>query len=211
MLSWLILPADCLGVSALLPLRLHFHCIQHNRISPHVSERRTRGIREDGVKWRIFSLQVNSLLWQIKIMNGGQLRRLILHIVTHGSRCVVSAWIPVSNYLSASAHWCHSFPVITQSPACQGQVTSRWAWLVLDWDPHSAPLPLQPQASRHNLSASGLFVHLHRVMVVIGPLETTLLVIAPLRQHYTAFRRKKYNQLPEINECYTLFTSRFMD
>lgn len=57
---------------------------------------------------------------------------IILHILTHGSRCVVSAWIPVSNYLSASAHWCHSFPVITQSPACQGQVTSRWAWLVLN-------------------------------------------------------------------------------
>lgn len=110
------------------------------------------GIREDGVKWRIFSLQVNSLLWQIKIMNGGQHCRLILHIVTHGSRCVVSAWIPVSNYLSASAHWCHSFPVITQSPACQGQVTSRWAWLVLDWDPHSAPLPLPPRASRQLIS-----------------------------------------------------------
>lgn len=141
------------------------------------------GIREDSVKWRIFGLQVNSLLWQIKIMNGGQHRRLILHIVTHGSRCVVSAWIPVSNYLSASAHWCHSFPVITQSPACQGQVTSRWAWLVPDWDPHSVPLPLPPRASRHNLSASGLFVHLHRVMVAIGPLETSLLVIAPLRQH----------------------------
>ncbi len=71
--------------------------------------------------------------WQIKIMNWGRYQRIILRILTHGSRCVVSAWIPVSNYLSASAHWCHSFPVITQSPACQGQVTSRWAWLVLNW------------------------------------------------------------------------------
>lgn len=72
-------------------------------------------------------------LWQIKIMKSGRYCWLILHILTHGSRCVVSAWIPVGNYLSASAHWCHSFPVITQSPACQGQVTSRWAWLVLNW------------------------------------------------------------------------------
>ena len=58
---------------------------------------------------------------------------VILHILTHGSRCVVSAWVPVSNYISASAHWCHSFPVITHPPACQGQVTSRWAWLLLNW------------------------------------------------------------------------------
>lgn len=72
------------------------------------------------------------LFWQIKIINRGRYYYIILHILTHGSRCVVSAWIPVSNYLSASAHWCHSFPVITQSPACQGQVTSRWAWLVLN-------------------------------------------------------------------------------
>lgn len=50
----------------------------------------------------------------------------ILHVLTPGPRCTVSAWIPVSNYLSAS------LPVITRSSMCQGQVTSRWAWLRLN-------------------------------------------------------------------------------
>lgn len=93
-------------------------------------------IRESGMESRIFrspGWYAVLRFWQIKIMNWGRYQGIILHILTHGSRCVVSAWIPVSNYLSASAHWCHSFPVITQSPACQGQVTSRWAWLVLNW------------------------------------------------------------------------------
>lgn len=93
-------------------------------------------IRGSGMESSIFSLRADMQFygfWQIKIMNWGWYQCIILHILTHGSRCVVSAWIPVSNYLSASAHWCHSFPVITQSPACQGQVTSRWAWLVLNW------------------------------------------------------------------------------
>lgn len=80
-------------------------------------------------------------------MNWGRYQCIILHILTHGSRCVVSAWIPVSNYLSASAHWCHSFPVITQSPACQDQVTSRWAWLVLNW-------ALSPILSRSDVTNS---------------------------------------------------------
>lgn len=134
MLPWLIFPTDCLGVSAPLffspfPLPkvlLNFLC---------ASEQGTSG--SEGAEWsQAFSVSrliCSSAVLTDKIMNWGRYQCIILHILTHGSRCVVSAWIPVSNYLSASAHWCHSFPVITQSPACQGQVTSRWAWLVLNW------------------------------------------------------------------------------
>lgn len=89
---------------------------------------------QDGVKdFHFLSWYAVLRFWQIEITNWGWYQCIILLILTHGSRCVVSAWIPVSNYLSASAHWCHSFPVINQSPPCQGQVTSRWAWLVLNW------------------------------------------------------------------------------
>lgn len=135
-LSRLIFAADCLGVSAQLsfsafPLpevQLNFLC---------ASEQRTSGSERAG--WsQGFSVSkeiCSSTVPTDKIMNWGWYQCIILHILTHGSRCVVSAWIPVSNYLSASAHWCHSFPVINQSPACQGQVTSRWAWLVLNWAP----------------------------------------------------------------------------
>lgn len=105
-------------------------------------------------------------LWQIKIMKSGRYCWLILHILTHGSRCVVSAWIPVGNYLSASAHWCHFFPVITQSPACQGQVTSRWAWLVLNWT--LSPILLHRGMT---IKANGLSVPLPKV-VVISTAET---------------------------------------
>lgn len=95
-------------------------------------------------------------------MNDGCYHCLTLHILTHGSRCGVSAWIPVSNYLSASAHWCHSFPVITQSPVCQGQVTSRWVWLVLSW----ALSPILPyrdmtisRQTRHYQPVASLYVY----------------------------------------------------
>lgn len=44
-----------------------------------------------------------------------------------GSRCAVSAWIPLRNYPSTEDQWCHSFPVITHNPQRPGQVTCRWA------------------------------------------------------------------------------------
>lgn len=143
-LPWLIFPTDCLGVSTLLSLP--FHCLKYNWIfsmplsREHQDQRERHKVKDFQSPGWYAALR----FWQIKITNWGRYHCLILHILTHGSRCVVSAWIPVGNYLSASAHWCHSFPVITQSPACQGQVTSRWAWLVLNW----ALLPILPTISR---------------------------------------------------------------
>lgn len=111
-----------------------FQCLKYKWIFSMPLSREQQDQREcNGVKkFQSPGWYVVLLFWQIKIINRGRYYYIILHILTHGSSCVVSAWIPVSNYLSASAHWCHSFPVITQSPACQGQVTSRWAWLVLN-------------------------------------------------------------------------------
>lgn len=128
-------PEDCLGVSVLLSFSLFpLPEVQLNFTVPQSREHQDQRER-DGVKdFQSLGWYAVLRLWQIKIKNWGRHQSIIHHILTHGSRCVVSAWILVSNYLSASAHWCHSFPVITQSPACQGQVTSRWAWLVLNWD-----------------------------------------------------------------------------
>lgn len=165
-------PEDCLGVSAQLSFTLvPLPQVQLNFSVPQSREHQDQRER-DGVKdFQSPGWYAVLRYWQIKIMNWGRYQCIILHFLTHGSRCVVSAWIPVSNYISASAHWCHSFPVITQSPACQGQVTSRWAWLVLNWA--LSPIlshcetTISHQASRHNTSAYGLSVRSLKVMVNI--------------------------------------------
>lgn len=160
-------------------LSLPFHFLKYNWIFSVPLSREHQDQRvQDGVKdFHYPSWYAVLRFWQIKITNWGWYQCIILHILTHGSRCVVSAWIPVSNYLSASAHWCHSFPVINQSPACQGQVTSRWAWLVLNWAlspilSHShATISQQPAARSHNISAYFLSVHSLKAIVSIWPLE----------------------------------------
>lgn len=153
-------------ISTALSLSLPFHCLKYNWIfsmplsREHQDQRERHKVKDFQSPGWYAALR----FWQIKITNWGRYHCFILHILTHGSRCVVSAWIPVGNYLSASAHWCHSFPVITQSPACQGQVTSRWAWT----EPCRPSCP--PSAGRHNISSYGLSVPLLKVMVAIYPL-----------------------------------------
>lgn len=122
-LSW------CISTALFLSLSIAWSTIEFALSREHQDQREWDGVKDFRSPYWYAVLRFG----QIKIMNWHRYQCKILHILTHGSRCVVSAWIPVSNYLSASTHWCHSFPVITQSSVCQGQVTSRWAWLVLNW------------------------------------------------------------------------------